>query len=71
MKGCVISPENERQQQQTLSFDVLEFFSIGAANCQRIRLEKVLFGWIRVDFTLIGRPLFPRDLVNIEATIVE
>ena len=43
---------------------------IGASNGQRIRLEKILLIGSK-DFTLIGRPLLPRDLINIEATVVE
>ena len=43
---------------------------LGAKNGQRIRLEKVLLIGAK-DFTLFGRPFLPRDLVNIEATIVE
>ena len=43
---------------------------IGATNGQRIRLEKILLVGA-FDFTLMGRPLLPRDLVNVEATVVE
>ena len=43
---------------------------IGATNGQRIRLEKILLVGSS-DFTLVGRPLLPRDLVNVEATVVE
>ena len=51
--------------------DLLMILSdIGAKNGQRIRLDKVaLVG--SADFTLLGRPLLPRDLVNVEATVVE
>ena len=44
--------------------------NIGAKNGQKIRLDKIcLIG--SKDFTLLGRPLLPRDLVNVEATVVE
>ncbi|CAG7816202.1 unnamed protein product [Allacma fusca] len=36
----------------------------------QIRLEKVLLAG-SVDFTLLGRPMLPRDLVRIEATVIE
>ena len=42
----------------------------GASLGQRIRLEKVLLVGSK-DFSLIGRPLLPRDLINVEATVVE
>ena len=44
--------------------------NLGATNGQRIRLEKILLVGSS-DFTLVGRPLLPRDLVNVEATVVE
>ncbi|KAJ8252014.1 hypothetical protein COCON_G00213260 [Conger conger] len=37
---------------------------------ERIRLEKVLLAGGE-DFTLIGRPLLSRDLVRVEATVIE
>uniref|UniRef100_V9L8N1 Large ribosomal subunit protein bL21m n=1 Tax=Callorhinchus milii TaxID=7868 RepID=V9L8N1_CALMI len=41
------------------------------AECgDRIRMEKVLLVG-GVDFTLIGRPLLGRDLVRVEATVIE
>ena len=43
---------------------------IGAKIGQRIKIEKVLLIGSK-DFTLIGRPLLPRDLINVEATVVE
>lgn len=36
----------------------------------RIRLEKVLLVGSK-DFTLVGRPLLSRSVVNIEATVIE
>ncbi|XP_067613239.1 large ribosomal subunit protein bL21m [Eurosta solidaginis] len=36
----------------------------------KIRLDKVLLAGAQ-DFTLIGRPLLPNGLVNVEATIIE
>ncbi|XP_054733284.1 39S ribosomal protein L21, mitochondrial [Anastrepha obliqua] len=36
----------------------------------QIRLEKVLLAGAK-DFTLIGRPLLPQGLVNVNATIIE
>ena len=36
----------------------------------RVRLEKVLAVGAR-DFTLFGRPVLPREQVNVEATCVE
>ncbi|XP_051241513.1 39S ribosomal protein L21, mitochondrial [Dicentrarchus labrax] len=42
-----------------------------AAGCgERIRMEKVLLVGAE-DFTLIGRPLLGRDLVRVEATVIE
>ena len=43
---------------------------LGASVGQRIRIDKNLLVGSK-DFTLIGRPLLPRDLVNVEATVVE
>lgn len=37
---------------------------------ERIRLEKVLLVGSK-DFTLIGKPLLSRTLVNVEATVIE
>jgi len=42
----------------------------GASLGQRIRLEKVLLVGSK-DFSLIGRPFLPRDLISVEATVVE
>jgi large subunit ribosomal protein L21 len=49
---------------------VMVLEDIGAPNGKRIRLEKIpLVG--SKDFTLIGRPYLPRDLVTVDATVVE
>merc|ERR1712141_51306 len=49
---------------------LMVLLNIGAKNGQKIRLDKIcLIG--SKDFTLLGRPLLPRDLVNVEATVVE
>jgi len=61
---------NQHQHKLTEGDLVMVLEDIGAANGQRIRLEKVLLIG-SADFTLVGRPLLPRDLVNVEATIVE
>ena len=61
---------NQHQHKLTEGDLVMILEDIGAANGQRIRLEKVLLIGSS-DFTLVGRPLLPRDLVNVEATIVE
>jgi len=45
-------------------------YDVGAPNGTRIRLEKALLVGSK-DFTLIGRPLLPRDLFRITATVVE
>ena len=45
-------------------------YDVGAPNGTRIRLEKALLVGSK-DFTLIGRPLLPRDLIRITATVVE
>jgi len=45
-------------------------FDIGAPNGAKVRLEKALLVGSK-DFTLFGRPLLPRDLINITATVVE
>ncbi|CAB3386128.1 Hypothetical predicted protein [Cloeon dipterum] len=37
---------------------------------ERIRLEKVLLLGSR-DFTVVGKPLLPQELVSVEATVVE
>ena len=61
---------NQHQHKLTEGDLVMVLEDIGAANGQRIRLEKVLLVG-SADFTLVGRPLLPRDLVKVEATIVE
>jgi large subunit ribosomal protein L21 len=43
---------------------------VGAKPGQKIKLEKVLLVGSK-DFTLIGRPLLPKDLLSVEATVVE
>lgn len=43
---------------------------VGASIGQRIKLDKILLLGSK-DFTLIGRPFLPRDLVSVEATVVE
>jgi large subunit ribosomal protein L21 len=43
---------------------------VGAKPGQKIKLEKILLVGSK-DFTLIGRPLLPRDLLSVEATVVE
>jgi len=45
-------------------------FDLGAPNGAKVRLEKALLVGSK-DFTLFGRPLLPRDLINITATVVE
>jgi len=53
-------------QEDILTFGELQPFNPG----DKIRLEKVfLVG--STGFTLVGRPLLPRDFVNIEATVLE
>ena len=61
----------DKHQHKVTEGDLLMvLYNIGAKNGQRIRLDKIpLIG--SKDFTLIGRPLLPRDLVNVEATVVE
>ncbi len=43
---------------------------VGAKAGEKIKLEKVLLVGSK-DFTLLGRPLLPRDLFSVEATVVE
>ncbi|XP_077428278.1 large ribosomal subunit protein bL21m [Vanacampus margaritifer] len=43
---------------------------VQAACGERLRLEKVLLVGAR-DFTLVGRPLLAKELVRVEATVVE
>lgn len=43
---------------------------VGAKPGQRIKLDKVLLIGSK-DFTLMGRPLLPKDLHSVEATVVE
>ena len=43
---------------------------IGAPLGARIRLDKILMIGAK-DFSLLGRPLLPKDLVRVEATVVE
>ena len=43
---------------------------VGAKPGQKIKLDKILLVGSK-DFTLIGRPLLPRDLLSVEATVVE
>ena len=61
----------DRHQHKLTDGDlVMVLEDLGASNGQRIRLEKILLVGSS-DFTLIGRPLLPRDLVSVEATVVE
>ena len=49
---------------------MVDDFDIGAPIGQRIVFDKVvLVGG--ADFSLLGRPVLPRDLVRVEATVVE
>ena len=61
----------DKHQHKLTDGDILMVLKdIGASLGQRIRIEKVLLVGSK-DFTLIGRPLLPRDLINVEATVVE
>ncbi len=62
---------NERQWKVTAG-DVLmvDDFDIGAHIGQKIVFDKVVLVGGR-DFTLLGRPVLPRDLVRVGATVVE
>ena len=61
----------EFHQHKVTSGDLLMLnYDIGAPLGSRIKLEKALLIGSK-DFTLMGRPLLPRDLINITATVVE
>ena len=58
-------------QHKVTSGDILMVnHDIGAKPGQRIKLDKVLLIGSK-DFTLMGRPLLPKDLHLVEATVVE
>ncbi|NXN97081.1 RM21 protein, partial [Rhinopomastus cyanomelas] len=59
------------KQWKVTSEDLIMMDNVLQAECgDRIRLEKVLLVGAD-DFTLIGRPLLGKDLVRVEATVVE
>lgn len=61
----------EFHQHKITAGDLLQLnYDIGAPNGTRLRLDKALLIGSK-DFTLMGRPLLPRDLVRITATVVE
>ena len=61
----------DKHQHKLTDGDILMVLKdLGASLGQRIRIEKVLLVGSK-DFSLIGRPLIPRDLINVEATVVE
>jgi len=61
----------EWHQHKITSGDLLMLnYDIGAPNGTRLRLDKALLVGSK-DFTLMGRPLLPRDLISITATVVE
>ncbi|XP_069480229.1 large ribosomal subunit protein bL21m [Ambystoma mexicanum] len=59
-----------RQWKVTNEDLILPYVNLDAACGDRIRLEKVLLVGSD-DFTLVGRPLLGRDLVRVEATVIE
>ena len=61
---------DEHQHKLTQGDLLMVLDDIGAENGQKIKLEKVFMVGSK-DFSLIGRPLLPRDLVQVEATVVE
>nr|XP_021153351.1 39S ribosomal protein L21, mitochondrial isoform X2 [Columba livia] len=59
------------KQWKVTSEDLIMMDNILEAECgDRIRMEKVLLVGAD-DFTLIGRPLLRKDLVRVEATVIE
>ncbi|NXF10768.1 RM21 protein, partial [Smithornis capensis] len=59
------------KQWKITSEDLIMMDNVLEAECgDRIRLEKVLLVGAD-DFTLIGRPLLGKDLVRVEATVIE
>ncbi|OXB74395.1 UNVERIFIED_CONTAM: hypothetical protein H355_002460 [Colinus virginianus] len=59
------------KQYKITSEDLIMMDNVLQAECgDRIRMEKVLLVGAD-DFTLIGRPLLGRDLVRVEATVIE
>ncbi|KYO41589.1 39S ribosomal protein L21, mitochondrial isoform B [Alligator mississippiensis] len=59
------------KQWKVTSEDLILMENVLPAECgDRIRLEKVLLVGAD-DFTLIGRPLLGKDLVRVEATVIE
>ncbi|XP_051477176.1 39S ribosomal protein L21, mitochondrial [Apus apus] len=59
------------KQWKITSEDLIMMDNVLEAECgDRIRLEKVLLVGAE-DFTLIGRPLLGKDLVRVEATVIE
>nr|XP_013795184.1 PREDICTED: 39S ribosomal protein L21, mitochondrial-like [Apteryx mantelli mantelli] len=59
------------KQWKVTSEDLIMMDNVLEAECgDRIRMEKVLLVGAD-DFTLIGRPLLGKDLVRVEATVIE
>ncbi|NXI97952.1 RM21 protein, partial [Psophia crepitans] len=59
------------KQWKITSEDLIMMDNVLEAECgDRIRMEKVLLVGAD-DFTLIGRPLLGKDLVRVEATVIE
>merc|ERR1712192_90037 len=58
------------QQKVTTGDLVMVLADLGAPLGSKIRLEKLLAVGSK-DFTLLGRPILPRDLAVVEATVLE
>ncbi|KAM7109007.1 LOW QUALITY PROTEIN: large ribosomal subunit protein bL21m [Ciconia maguari] len=60
------------KQWKITSEDLIMMDNVLEAECgDRIRMEKVLRVLVLTTFTLIGRPLLGKDLVRVEATVIE
>merc|ERR1712115_562706 len=58
------------QHKVTAGDPVMVLADLGAPMGSKIRLEKILAIGSK-DFTLLGRPVLPRDLASVEATVLE